>query len=106
MVAIGIGVFVVFNMQWRSLEKDTGDFLTETNYADFRIMNEKDFTESDISAIKAIDSVRQATRVLNVNVDIKNEKKSLALFAAEDYAVSTMLVTSGKIYDKNLDAFG
>lgn len=105
MVAIGIGVFVGFNMQWRSLEKDTGDFLSQTNYADFRIMNEKGFTESDISAIKAIDGVKGATRVLNVNVDVKGEKKSLAMFAVEDYTVSTMLITSGKDYDKNLDGF-
>lgn len=105
MVAIGIGVFVGFNMEWRSLEKDTGDFLSQTNYADFRIMNEQGFTEDDINAIKEINGVKAASRVLNVNVDVKDENKSLALFVLEEYTVSTMYVMSGREYDKNLDGF-
>lgn len=105
MVAIGIGVFVGFNMEWYSLEKDTNYLFSKTNYADFRIMNEQGFTQEDIFAIKNIDGVKSATRVLNVNVDVKDEKKSLALIALEDYTVSTMLVISGQEYDKNSDGF-
>lgn len=105
MVAIGIGVFVGFNMEWYSLEKDTGDFFVQTNYADYRIMSERGFTAEDIAAIKDIDGVTAATRVLSVNVDVKDENKSLALFVSEEYSVSTMLVTDGKEYDKNSDGF-
>ena len=105
MVAIGIGVFVGFNMEWYSLEKDTGYLLTETNYADYRIMNEQGFEDDDILAIKNIDGVKAATRVLNINVDVKDENKSLAMFVSEEYTVSTMLVMSGKDYDKNSDGF-
>lgn len=105
MVAIGIGVFVGFNMEWRSLEVDTGDFLDQTNYADFRMMNEQGFSEDDIAEIKAIDGVKAATRVLSVNVDVKDENKSLALFVTEEYTVSTMLVMSGQDYDKNSGGF-
>lgn len=105
MVAIGIGVFVGFNMEWYSLQEDTNDFFAQTNYADYRIMNEQGFSETDISAVKNIDGVEAATRVLSVNVDVKDEKKALALFVPEDYTVSTMYVTSGKDYDKNSDGF-
>lgn len=105
MVAIGIGVFVGFNMEWYSLEKDTGNLLEQTAYADYRIMSEQVFTGSDIEAIKNIDGVTAATRVLNINVDVKDEGKSLALFVSEDYNVSTMLVTSGEKYDKGSDGF-
>ncbi|MDE7076507.1 MAG: ABC transporter permease [Clostridia bacterium] len=105
MVAIGIGIFVGFNMEWYSLEKDTGYLLTETNYADYRIYNEQGFTETDIDAIKNIDGVTAAIRVLNINADVKDESKSLALFVPEEYTVSTMLVMSGKDYDKNSDGF-
>ena len=105
MVAIGIGVFVGFNMEWRSLEKDTGDFLSQTNYADFRIMSEEGFSENDIKSIKEIDGVKAASRVFSVNVDVKDENKSLALFALEDYTVSTMLVMNGREYDENSDGF-
>ena len=105
MVAIGIGVFVGFNMEWYSLEVDTNNLLEQTNYADYRLMNEKGFTDDDIAAIKNIDGVQEAVRVLSVNVDVKDENKSLALFASEEYTVSTMLITSGKEYDKNSDGF-
>lgn len=105
MVAIGIGVFIGFNMEWRSLEVDTNHLFMQTNYADYRIMNEQGFSEEDIAAIKEIEGVEAASRVLQVNVDVKNEKKSLALFALEDYTVSTMLIMSGQEYDSQLDGF-
>lgn len=105
MVAIGIGIFVCFNMEWYSLEKNSNDFLSETHYADYRIMNEQGFTEEDINAIKEIEGVKAASRVLNVNVDVKDEKKSLALFSIEDYTVSTMITLEGEDYDKDSDGF-
>lgn len=105
MVTIGVGVFVGFNMEWYSLQKDTDDFFEQTNYADYRIMNEQGFSLEDISAIKNIDGVTAATRVLSVNVDVKDENKSLALFVPEEYTVSTLCVTDGKNYDENSDGF-
>lgn len=105
MAAIGIGVFVGFNMEWRSIEKNTGDFFEQTNYADYRIVNEQGFTEEDVSAVKAIDGVKAATRVLNINVDVKGEDKSLALFVPEEYTVSTMYVSDGEDFDKSSDGF-
>lgn len=105
MVAIGTGVFIGFNMEWYSLEVDTSNFFEQTHYADYRIINEQGFNDEDIQAIKNIKGVEAASRVLNVNVDVKDEKKTLALFALEEYIVSTMLVTSGKDYDKELDGF-
>lgn len=105
MVAIGIGVFVGFNMEWYSLQKDTDSFMSQTNYADYRLMNERGFSESDIQKVKDIDGVTAATRVLNVNVNIKNSKNSLALFVPEEYTVSTMKIMSGKEYDGSSDGF-
>ena len=105
MVAIGIGIFVGFNMEWYSLQVDTNDLFAQTNYANYRVMNEQGFSDDDIAAIKEIKGVEAATRVLDVNVDVKDENKSLALFVSEDYNVSTMLVTSGKEYDKDSDGF-
>lgn len=105
MVAIGIGIFVGFNMEWYSLEKDTGDFLAETNYADYRIMSEQGFSAEDIDAVKKIDGVKQAIRVLNVNVDVKGDDTSLALFVPEEYSVSTMRITSGADYSEQSDGF-
>lgn len=105
MVAIGVGVFIGFNMEWYSLKKNTDAFFKQTKYADYRIMNEEGFSESDLEGIKDIDGVSEATRVLSVNVDVKGENKSLALFVQEEYVVSTVYLVSGKEYDEKSDGF-
>lgn len=103
MIAIGVGIFIGFNMEWKSLELDTLTFLEDTNYADFRIYSESGFTEDDIEAIQDIDGVDAATRYFNVNVGVKNTKKSVALNVSENYTVSTMMILEGAEYDENAD---
>ncbi len=105
MVALGIGVFTGFNMEWYSLKVDTESFFDETNYADYRIFNESGFSADDLSAILKIDGVDAADRVLSVNVDIKDSSNSLALFVPENYTVSTLFITSGAEYDSNASGF-
>lgn len=103
MIAIGVGVFLGFNIEWKSLEADGYGFLEDTNYADFRLYAETGFTEEDIKAVQDITGVDAATRYLTVNVGIKDTKKSLALNVSENYTVSTMLVMEGAAYDKASD---
>ena len=79
MIAIGVGVFLGFNIEWRSLEADTNAFFEDTAYADFRLYSEEGFSEDDITAIQGIDGVDAATRYLAVNVGIKDTKKSFLL---------------------------
>lgn len=103
MIAIGVGIFLGFNIEWKSLEADGYGFLEDTNYADFRLYAETGFTEEDIQAVQDIAGVEAATRYLTVNVGIKDTKKSLALNVSENYTVSTMLVMEGAEYDKTSD---
>lgn len=103
MIAIGVGIFLGFNIEWKSLEHDAFTFLEDTNYADFRIYSESGFSEYDIKAIKNISGVNAATRYFNVNVGIKGTKKSLALNVSENYTVSTMLTIDGAEYNENKD---
>lgn len=106
MVAIGTGIFLGFNIEWKSIEKDAYSFLEETNYADFRIYSEKGFTEDDIDKIQDIDGVDEATRYFNFNVSLKDKegsKKQLALNVSEEYNVSTMQVMDGEPYDEESD---
>ncbi|MBQ9766891.1 MAG: ABC transporter permease [Lachnospiraceae bacterium] len=105
MVAIGVGVFVGFNMEWYSLEKDVTVFFEETNYADYRIYSETGFTKEDIEAMKQTSGVEDANRVFAMNVDVKGGTDSLSLFASEDYTVSTMLITEGEAYDASGSGF-
>ena len=103
MIAIGVGVFLGFNIEWKSIEEDTASFFEDTKYADYRLYSETGFSEADIQAVQNITGVDNATRYLAVNVSIEDTKKMLALNVSENYSVSTMLVTEGAEYDENAD---
>ena len=103
MVAIGVGVFLGFHIEWKSIEADTSAFFEETVYADFRLYSETGFSEEDIEAVQEIEGVDAATRYLYVNVGIKDTKKSVALNVSENHTVSTMLVIEGAEYDEHSD---
>ncbi len=105
MVAIGIGVFVGFNIEWYSIDRNTSDFFGQTNFADFRVYSDAGFSEQDLAAIESIDGVKSAARVLTVNVNVKDSTDSLSLFCIENHALSNMLVTKGVGYDENNDGF-
>jgi putative ABC transport system permease protein len=105
MVAIGVAVFVGFHMEWYSLKVDTDAFFAETNYADYRIYNEQGFSQNDIEKIEKISGIDGASRVLNVNVGIKDSEKTLGLFCEENYVVSQMIITEGDDYDENVSGF-
>ncbi len=106
MITLGMGMFLGFNMEWKTIEVDTGKFFRQTKYADYRLYSEKGFSKDDIDKISDIEGVDAATRYLSVNLDIKGEKnKSLALDVSENYTVSTFVVTKGAPYDENGDGF-
>ena len=103
MIAIGVGVFFGFNIQWHSLETDTNAFFEQTNYADYRLYSETGFSEEDINKVQSIDGVDKATRYLAVNVGVKGADKTVSLNVSENYTVSTMYKVSGIAYDENSD---
>ena len=103
MIAIGVGIFLGFNIEWKSLETDALVFLADTHYADYRLYAEGGFSEDDIKEIKNINGVDAATRYFSVNVGIKDTKKSVTLNVSEDYTVSTMMITNGAEYDQSSD---
>ena len=74
MITLGMGMFLGFNMEWYTIEVDTGKFFDETDYADYRLYAQEGFTEDEFDKIAAIDGVDAATRYLSVNLDIKGEK--------------------------------
>ena len=104
MMVLGIGVFLGFNMEWRTIEYDTDKFFTETKYADYRLYSESGFTKSDVEKTASIKGVDAATRYLSVNLDIKGkDKRALSVNVSESFNVSTFKLMSGKEYDKNSD---
>ncbi|MBQ3880041.1 MAG: FtsX-like permease family protein [Oscillospiraceae bacterium] len=102
MMTLGIGIFLGFNMEWKTIEYDVGNFFEETKYADYRLYSESGFTISDLEKIASIEGVDAATRYLSVNLEIKgNSKKSLALDVSENYTVSIFTLIDGAEYDAN-----
>lgn len=103
MIAIGVGMFLGFHMEWVSLEKNGYEFLENTSYADFRLYSETGFSEEEVAAVQKISGVDAATRYLAMNVDMKDSKKSLALNVSENYTVSVMQIMEGADYDTSSD---
>ena len=101
MIAIGIGVFVGFNMEWYTLEKNTNGFLSQTGFADYRIVSETGFSENDLNAILSIDGIRAGSRYLSVNTSVKGSDDIIALTVNSDMSVSGVLSVSGEDYDEN-----
>ena len=101
MMTLGIGIFLGFNMEWKTIEYDVGNFFEDTKYADYRLYSETGFTKEELDKIASIDGVDAATRFLSVNMELKgNSKKALAVDVSENYTVSTFTRIDGAEYDE------
>lgn len=98
MIALGIGIFVGFNMEWVSIDVNTSSFFEKTNFADFRIISDSGFSEDDLN--KDIDGVSDVSRFLSVNADVEGQNgDTVALTVTENENVSKPYLISGKEYD-------
>ncbi len=100
MIALGIGVFVGFNMEWYSIEKNIDYAFNETGFSDYRLIDKTGFSEEDLNSIVSIDGVKEATRYLSVNTTVKNSKNVITLTVTTNEKVSGFIVVDGKEYDK------
>ncbi len=100
MITLGIGMFVGFNMEWYSIEKDTSYFREETGFADYRIVEENGFSEEDLEAVAGLEGVEAVSRYMAVNVDVaEQEGDTLSLSVTENEAVTGFMVKEGEAYD-------
>ena len=101
MIALGVGVFVGFNMEWYSLRKDVDFIMDATGFADYRIISEKGFSKEDLDAVLGIDGVTDATRFLTVNTTVKDDTDVIAVAVSENMNVSGIYLMEGEEYDEN-----
>ncbi|MGI6257811.1 MAG: ABC transporter permease, partial [Anaerovoracaceae bacterium] len=102
MVALGIGIFVGFNMEWFSIQENTRSFFKETGFSDYRIVSDLGFSGEDLDKIKKIDGVMDASRYVSINADVVEKKgDSVALTVTENEKVSGFILLKGKEYNKN-----
>lgn len=101
MIAIGVGIFVGFNMEWYSIEGNITPFFEETGYADFRIISEKGYSAQELEKIAKIDGVDEAGRYISVAADVKDRTDdAVSLTVTTNPKVSGVLVTDGSEYDE------
>ena len=100
MIALGAGIFVGFNMEWVSIEENTGAFFDATGFADFRLVETSGFSPEDLDAVLSIDGVDDAARFFSQTVDVEErDGDTLTLSVTENDAVSGVWLTEGEAYD-------
>ncbi len=101
MTALGVGIFVGFNMEWVSIKESTSAFFEQTGFADYRLVSEAGFLEDDLRSVKDIPGVEAAARYLSVNAEVQERTgDSLALTVTTDKKVSGFWLASGEDYDR------
>lgn len=98
-VGIGSGVYIGFNMEWRSVYDNTEYFFEETNFADYRIYSELGYTKDEIQVIQQIPGIELATRYLNVVFPIVGTEKKLGVLYSEENNVSKIYPVNDTTYD-------
>lgn len=99
MIAIGIGMFLGFNMEWVSIDRNTREFLKDTHFADYRIVSDEGFTKEDAEKIASAEGVNAASRFLSFNADVDGTDNMVGLTVTENPEVSDFLVMEGEAYD-------
>ena len=79
MVMLGVGVFVGFQGEWYSIERDTHSFYKSTGFADYRLISEEGYSEEDANKIAQIDGVDKVARYLSINTNESKENDVIAI---------------------------
>ena len=102
MIALGIGIFVGFNMEWVSIDKNTNGFLEQTGFADYRIISENGFSKEDVESIASLTGIDKAARYLSVQADVKErDGDTISFTVTENADVSGFALMGGEPYDAN-----
>ena len=105
MIAIGIGIFVGFNMEWYSIEKNTSAFFEATGLADYTLIDESGYTAADTDKIRSISGVEKACRFLAVTADVGGNNENtkgdtVSLSVTEDKTIASFMTERGSAYDE------
>ena len=105
MVVLGVGVFVGFQGEWKSIEQDTFSFYKSTGFADYRLVSETGYSEEEMNKIASIDGVDKVSRYVAVTTNETRENDVVAVTVTTNFDVSSFLITKGEKYDDSaLDA--
>ena len=100
MVMLGVGVFVGFQGEWYSIQKDTYSFYDLTGFADYRLVSEASYSLDDYNKIKNIDGVDDLARYLAIKTNETKENDVISLTVTSNINVSGFVLSSGDEYDE------
>lgn len=94
MIAMGVGVFTGFHMEWVSLENNLNRFFDETAQPDYYIYDDRGFSDGDLQKLRQTDFISAADRsaVLEAQVD-KQEDDLLAVVVPEKPGEAELIYT-------------
>lgn len=105
MVLLGVGVFVGFQGEWKSIEQDTFSFYKSTGFADYRLVSETGYSEEEMNKISSIEGVDKVSRYVSIKTNESKENDVVAVTVTTDFDVSGFIVIKGEQYDdSSLDA--
>ena len=99
MVMLGVGVFVGFQGEWYSIEKDTHSFYHSTGFADYRLVYEKGYSLIEEEKIASIEGVEKAARYISITTNETRENDVISISVTTDINVSGFLSIKGAQYD-------
>ncbi|MCR5185428.1 MAG: ABC transporter permease [Bacilli bacterium] len=99
MVLLGVGVFVGFQGEWKSIEVDTHEFYASTGFADYRLVSETGYSEEDMNKIASIQGVNKVSRYVSVKTNETKENDVIAVTVTTNFDVSSFIVTKGEEYN-------
>ena len=102
MISIGLGVFVGFNMEWKIIDKSVNTYFEETNFPDYFVYSENIFNEDDLTKIKNIDGVDNASLYLSMQTNVVDTDKTLFLTCMNEKYLDFKYI-EGKEYNDDLD---
>ena len=100
MVLLGVGVFVGFQGEWYSIEKDTYSFYDSTGFADYRLISETGYSFEEMNKIAEIEGVDKVSRYISIKTNESKENDVVAVTITTDSGVSGFKLIKGEVYNE------
>lgn len=99
MVILGVGVFVGFQGEWKSIHDDTFSFYDSTGFADYRLVCETGYSSEEMDKISTISGVEKVSRYVSAKTNESKQNDVVAVTVTTNFEVSGFIVISGEDYD-------
>ena len=101
MVLLGVGIFVGFQGEWFSIEKNTFSFYEQTGFADYRLICETGYSLEEMEKIQSIEGVNKVSRFISVNTNETKDNDVISVNVTTNFEVSSFILTDGEKYDES-----